>query len=111
MRLLYTILQKCKQLFLIKKEIDCLPGRNYLKAISINRIVWKKNPTEFDTMYRLSLLAIARNKKKNSPTHIMTVISIGGILSALPRMILIETGMVEDWIKIIPIQPPNSDIF
>jgi hypothetical protein len=62
-------------------------------------------------MYNESLLAIALNKNKNNPAHIIIVISIGGILSTLPRMILIETGMVEDWIRIIPTQPPNSDIF
>jgi len=82
-----------------------------LYAIRINSSVWKKNPTEFETMYKVSLLAIALNKNKNNPTHIMIVISTGGIRSAVPRMILIETGMVEDWIRITPTQPPNSDSF
>ena len=70
--------------------------KDYLKTIRIKRTVWKKNPTLFDTVYRVSRFEIALSKNRNKPTHTIRIISTGGILSAVPLMILKETGRVED---------------
>jgi hypothetical protein len=65
-----------------------------LKTIKINRIDWKKNPTEFETIYNVFLFAIAETRNKNNPDQINNTIETGGITVDIPIITARVVGSV-----------------